>query len=111
LRLCEEGGSERFGRVEFAVGCDVTEEFKAAVAEVAEGECKKLYVERDGQYVETDRQWAEVCFVPNEIGRSNKGAGISVFGCGGATEAVGAAWDRDSAQFSISDCGVEGSES
>ena len=30
LRLCEEVGSERFGRVEFAVGCDVTEEFKEA---------------------------------------------------------------------------------
>jgi len=73
LRWCEEGGSERFGRIEFAVGCDVTEEFKAAVSEVAEGEWKKLYVERDGQYVETDRQWAEVCFVPNEIGRSKKG--------------------------------------
>ena len=85
LRWCEEGGSEGFGRIEFAIGCDVTDEFKGAVGEVAEGEWEKLYVERDGQYVETGRQWAEVCFVPNEIGRSKKGAGISVFGCGGAT--------------------------
>jgi hypothetical protein len=73
LRWCEEGRSERFGRIEFAVGCDVTQEFKAAVAEVPKGEWKKLYVERDGQRLETEREWAEVCFVPNEIGRSKKG--------------------------------------
>jgi hypothetical protein len=73
LRWCDQGKSERFGRIEFAVGCDVTEEFKVAVAEVAEGEWKKLYVDRDGQRVETGREWAEVCFVPNEIGHSNKG--------------------------------------
>lgn len=73
LRWCEQGGSDRFGRIEFAMGCDVTEGFKAAVAEVAEEDWKRLYVERDGQRVETDRQWAEVCFVPNEIGHSNRG--------------------------------------
>jgi len=73
LRWCEQGGSDRFGRIEFAIGCDVTQEFKAAVAEVAEEDWKPLYVERDGQRVETDRQWAEVCFVPNEIGHSHRG--------------------------------------
>jgi len=73
LRWCEEGKSERFGRIEFAVGCDVTKEFKAAVSEVPEGDWRALYVDRDGQRVKTDRQWAEVCFVPNEIGHSKKG--------------------------------------
>jgi Transposase DDE domain group 1 len=73
LRWCEEGKSERFGRIEFAVGCDVTGEFKVSVAEVPEGDWGPLYVERDGQRVKTDREWAEVCFVPNEIGHSKKG--------------------------------------
>jgi len=73
LRWCDQGKSERFGRIEFAVGCDVTAQFKAAVAEVSEGDWTALYVDRDGQRVKTDRQWAEVCFVPNEIGHSNKG--------------------------------------
>jgi hypothetical protein len=73
LRWCEEGKSERFDRIEFAVGCDVTGEFKVAVAEVPEGDWRPLYVERDGQRVKTDREWAEVCFVPNGIGHSKKG--------------------------------------
>jgi len=73
LRWCDEGKSERFGRIEFAVGCDVTGEFKVAVADVPEGDWAALYVERDGQRVKTDREWAEVCFVPNEIGHSKKG--------------------------------------
>jgi len=73
LRWCDEGKSERFGRIEFAVGCDVTGEFKAAVAETPEGDWGPLYVDRDGQRVKTDREWAEVCFVPNAIGHSKKG--------------------------------------
>ena len=74
LRWCEEGKSERFGRIEFAVGCDVTREFKVAVGEVPERDWAALYVERTVRGVtETDREWAEVCFVPNEIGRSKKG--------------------------------------
>jgi hypothetical protein len=38
LRYCAEGKSERFGVIEFAIGVDVTAEFKRAVAEVEEGE-------------------------------------------------------------------------
>ena len=41
--------------------------------DVAEGELKKLYVERDGRLVEADRQRARVCFLPKAIGRSKKG--------------------------------------
>jgi len=72
LRFCEKGESERFGRIEFAIGCDVTEEFKAAVAGVEEGDWHPFYRERNGQVVKTQRQWAEVCFVPNAIGHSKK---------------------------------------
>ena len=73
LRFCEIGDSERFGRIEFAIGCDVTPEFKEAVAEVPEEEWGRLFCERGGELVETSRQWAEVCFVPSAIGHSKKG--------------------------------------
>ena len=36
LKYCAEGRDERFGVIEFAVGVDVTEEFKRAIGEVAE---------------------------------------------------------------------------
>ena len=36
LRYCAEGRDERFGVIEFAVGVDVTAEFRRAVSEVAE---------------------------------------------------------------------------
>ena len=42
LRYCAEGKNERFGDIEFAIGVDVTEEFKRAVAEVEEGEWHPL---------------------------------------------------------------------
>jgi hypothetical protein len=65
LRYCAEGKSERFGAIEFAVGVDVTAEFKRAVAEVAETEWQPLEREIEGQRVKTGQEWAEVCFVPN----------------------------------------------
>ena len=73
LRYCECGGNERFGRIEFAIGCDVTEEFKGAVFKVKTSEWKPLRKRVHGEVVKTDQQWAEVCFVPNRIGHSKKG--------------------------------------
>ena len=70
LRYCAEGRDERFGVIEFAVGVDVTPEFKKAVAEVAEEDWQPLEREVDGRKIPTDQQWAEVCFVPNWIGHS-----------------------------------------
>ncbi len=32
LKYCEEGKNKRFGKIEFAIGCDVTPEFKEAGA-------------------------------------------------------------------------------
>lgn len=66
LGYCDRGESDRFGRVEFAVGCPVEEAFKQAVAEVDEEDWHDL----PGI---TDQQWAEVCFVPNELARSKTG--------------------------------------
>ena len=50
----------------------MTKEFKRAVAEVAEEEWHVLK-RKVGEYeVDTNQQWAEVCFVPNWIGHSKK---------------------------------------
>ena len=73
MKYCEMGKNERFGRIEFAIGCDVTQEFKKAVAEVAESEWQALTKEVKGRQVDTGKQWAEVCFVPNAIGHSKNG--------------------------------------
>jgi hypothetical protein len=74
LRYCDEEKNKWCGRIEFTVGCDVTHEFKRAVLEVGEEDWRVLNKrERGGELRETNRQWAEVCFVPNAIGRSKKG--------------------------------------
>jgi len=67
LRYCEMKRNDRFGRIEFAISCDVTLEFRRAVEDVSETEWCPLYKEVDGKHVRTGREWAEVCFVPNSI--------------------------------------------
>jgi hypothetical protein len=71
LQYCAEGKNERFGVIEFAIGVDVTLEFKRAVAEVEEGDWHTLEREVDGQLVPTGQEWAEVCFVPNWTAQRN----------------------------------------
>ncbi len=74
LRYCDEEKNKWCGRIEFAVGCDVSVEFKKAVLEIAEEDWVVLKKrERSGELRESARQWAEVCFVPRAIGRSKKG--------------------------------------
>ena len=70
LRYCEKGENKRFGRIEFAIGVDVTKEFKKAVAEVEESEWKPFWKQIKGEKRKTGAEWAEVCFVPNAISRS-----------------------------------------
>lgn len=67
LFYCDRGKDERFGRIEFAIGADVSPEFKKAVCEADE-----WYPIRDkkGQII---GQWAEVCFVPNAECTTKKG--------------------------------------
>jgi len=72
LRYCEKGQNERFGRIEFAIGVDVTGEFKKAVAEVEASEWKPIYKEIKGERTKMKTEWAEVCFVPSAISRSKK---------------------------------------
>jgi hypothetical protein len=73
LRYCATAQDSRFGVIEFAIGCDVTPEFKKAVSEVEESGWKPMYKVVDGKKQETGVEWAEVCFVPNAIGHSKKG--------------------------------------
>ena len=55
--------------IEFAVGVDVTAEFRRAVSEVAEEDRHVLHKPGSNR-VETGQEWAEVNFVPNWIGHS-----------------------------------------
>jgi hypothetical protein len=69
LRYCERGKDRRFGRIEFAVGADVTPEFKKAVlTEVSHQDWQPIYREFDGKRIQTNQEWAEVCFIPDAIG-------------------------------------------
>jgi len=62
LKYCEKGNNPRFGRIEFAIGADVTREFRKAVMEAEDWKPVMK-----GEMRETGKEWAEVCFVPNEI--------------------------------------------
>lgn len=81
LKFCEMGENQRFGRIEFAIGCDVVEEFKKAVYQVSESDwhpiCKELEIKVNGKVevkrLETGQEWAELCYVPTGISRSKKG--------------------------------------
>ncbi|PID74745.1 MAG: IS1380 family transposase, partial [Desulfobacterales bacterium] len=67
LRYCESGTNKRFGKIEFAIGCNVSDAFKKAVAQVPETEWNPLYIEKKGRRIKTKTQWAEVCYVPKEL--------------------------------------------
>ena len=74
LRYCEKGEDARFGRIEFAIGADVTPEFKKTVlTEVGDQDWNPIYKEFDGKRIKTNQEWAEVCFVPNAIGHCKDG--------------------------------------
>jgi len=67
LQYCARGMNERFGRIEFAIGCNVTPEFKKAVREIPESDWHPLYKDVNGKQIKTGTEWAEVCFVPNAV--------------------------------------------
>jgi hypothetical protein len=73
LSYCAEGKNERFGVIEFAIGADVTPEFKRAVAQVKKEEWRPLVREVDGKKVPSGQEWAEVCFVPNDAATHKDG--------------------------------------
>jgi hypothetical protein len=73
LKYCDGGLHPRYGKITFAICCDVTESFKRAVREVPKKDWHPIYNEINGKKVESGREWAEVCFVPNKICSSKKG--------------------------------------
>lgn len=70
LKYCAEGKNERFGAIQFAIGVDVSPEFKRAVAEVPEKDWNLLLRKVDGKLIHTGQEWAEVCYVPNWVSHS-----------------------------------------
>jgi hypothetical protein len=73
LKYCQRGDTKGFGKIEFAIGCDVTREFKKAVGEVKEEDWHPLYSEKNSELVASETQWAEVCFVPHGMGYRKDG--------------------------------------
>ena len=67
LRYCEEGRHPRFGRIEFAVGVDITDAFRLAVATTPDLRWQPLG-DNSGQ------EWAEVSYVPQGVSRTLKGS-------------------------------------
>lgn len=70
LLYCGEGEDERFGAIDFAVGADVTQEFRRAVLALPEADWQALPRRTESGLEETGQEWAEVCFVPNWAGHS-----------------------------------------
>ena len=66
LRYCAEGKNERFGVIEFAISCPVWKEFHREAIRLPEEAWKVV----EGT---TDREYAEVPFVPNSLGTSASG--------------------------------------
>ena len=73
LEYCDKEDNKCFGKIEFAIGCDVTQEFRKAVSEVPEEDWRPLFRKVKDDLVPTGRQWAEVCFVPNKLCHSKNG--------------------------------------
>ena len=66
LRYCAEGRNERFGVIEFAISCPVWKEFHREAIRLPEEAWKVV----EGT---TDREYAEVPFVPDSLGTSASG--------------------------------------
>jgi hypothetical protein len=69
LHYCGRGEAARFGRIGFAVGCDITEEFRKAARAVPPGGWRPVMREIAGVAMPSGREWAEVCYVPGQSAR------------------------------------------
>lgn len=75
LQYCAEGKHPRFGVIEFAIAARVSAAFKAAVSELEPSAWRPLYQqEPNGTRIQTNQEWAEVCFVPPWAGKSKRQA-------------------------------------
>jgi hypothetical protein len=73
LRYMAEGRNERFGRIDFAVSADVTDELKKEVARLAPDAWQPLVRQLPDQKIVTGQEWAEVEYVPNAAAMTKKG--------------------------------------
>jgi hypothetical protein len=72
LKYCAEKRGKNKA-IKFSVSVDVTPAFKEAVSEVGEKDWQPLYKWVAGKKVATKQQWAEVCYVPNEVATKKHG--------------------------------------
>jgi len=72
LLYMARGSHSRFGKIEFSVSVDITREFRAAVAKVAKEDWKPLMRSGKKGLEPTGHEYAEVCFVPEQLGRSEQ---------------------------------------
>lgn len=73
LRYMAEGCNERFGRIDFAVSADVTDELKKEVARLPATAWQPLVRQLPDQKIVTEQEWAEVEYVPNKAAYTKKG--------------------------------------
>jgi hypothetical protein len=73
LKYCDVDFQKRFGRIHFAVGCDVTPAFKWSILSDKNLLWHPIYKQVKDKKEESGQEWSEVCFVPNELARSKKG--------------------------------------
>lgn len=73
MQFCADSNKERFGVIEFAIGAKVTDSFKRAVSEVEEGDWNRLYRKTAKGLIQTGQEYAEVCFVPEDLARKKDG--------------------------------------
>ena len=73
LRYCDLGKNDKYGRIQFAIGCDITDAFRSAIDIDNDIQWNPICKELRRESVETGQEWAEVCFVPSAIGHSKKG--------------------------------------
>ncbi len=64
LKYCAQGDNERFGVIDFAIGCPVTAEFQKAVAAIEASEWHR---------VDDDQECAVISFAPNNLSLSKTG--------------------------------------
>jgi hypothetical protein len=69
IKYCAKGGNERFGVIDFAISCDVVDEFKESASKVPESEWRPL---RRDKYDKSHKEWAEVAYVTNNFSKSKK---------------------------------------
>ena len=82
LTYCNEGKSDRFGRISFGISCPMVKEFREAIRGVPEEEWKPLGKEtiklKDGT-VRPAAEWAEVHYFPNSLSFKKHGPDYRFF--------------------------------